>query len=159
MANKKLQVESRAEANMKWQRHIFPRVKINSDASVKEGRGLGFGAVIRNSTGEFLVAKSSFSDSVHPSELAEAIAGRMGMELAFDMNCCQVILESDCLSLIQKLSSNSEDRSNLGLVVADIISLANNFDSFSFHYVPRNANKVAHILSQMSLSISCLKRT
>ena len=86
MANKKLQVESRAEANMEWQRPIFPRVKINSDASVNEGRGLGFGAVIRNSTGEFLAAKSSFSDSVHPPELAEAISGRMGMELAFDMN-------------------------------------------------------------------------
>lgn len=55
----------------------------------------------------------------------------------------KVIMQSDGLSLIQKVNAPDRDRSSTGPNVADIKYLANNFVSFSYIYVTCSANEVS----------------
>lgn len=68
----------------------------------------------------------------------------MGVQLAASLQLQNVAFETDCLSLIQKLNSNSSDLTALGLLIH---SLCSSFCSFSFSYKPRTANGVVHILA------------
>jgi hypothetical protein len=55
---------------------------------------------------------------------------------------------SDCLSLIQRINSSTNDRSEVGAVVADIKRLTTSFSYVSFRHVRRSLNVAAHILAR-----------
>jgi hypothetical protein len=57
-------------------------------------------------------------------------------------------LASDCLSLIQRLSSSKPDRSLVGSVVLDVKSMAAGFYSVAFRHVSRVLNGAAHTLAR-----------
>lgn len=57
-------------------------------------------------------------------ECAEALAAKKGLEIAWDSGVRKVILELDCLSLVNDISRNQELRSNVGMIVKDIVSCA-----------------------------------
>ena len=69
-------------------------------------------------------------------KIVEATSCRMGVQLALSFNFPNVIFESDCLGLIQKINSRQSDLSALGLLVADIQVLMRSFVSCSFTYQP-----------------------
>jgi hypothetical protein len=62
----------------------------------------------------------------------------------------KVVLVSDCLSLIQRISSPRLDRSSLGSIISDIKFLAADFKSCSFKFSSRSSNVVAHKLARSS---------
>jgi hypothetical protein len=52
---------------------------------------------------------------------------------------------------VQRLSSSTKDRSDVGILVADIKVLVQHFSLASFCHVKRNLNAAAHILAKSSL--------
>jgi ribonuclease HI len=104
----------------------------------------------------------------HP-ELAEALALRRAMEITRERGHDRVIFASDCLSLIQRISSAGPDRSPVGSVVLDIKRLVESFSSATFRHVNRSLNEAAHILARTcdvssqgfisSLAPECIRKT
>ena len=60
----------------------------------------------------------------------------------------------DCLSLVQRLNSSTMDRSNVGMVVAEIKGFGRDFTSISFRHVNHVFNQPAHLLAKSSLDVN-----
>jgi hypothetical protein len=78
------------------------------------------------------------------------MAMRRALVLSTDHGFKHVVFASDCLTVIQKISSLAKDRSMVGSVVGDIKTLANEFSVCSFKHVGRKVNVVAHCLARSS---------
>jgi hypothetical protein len=77
---------------------------------------------------------------------AEALAVRRALTISKEHGVSRAVLVSDCLSLIQRIASRQPDRSTLGTIIADIKSLASDFESCTFKFTRRGLNVVAHKL-------------
>ncbi|KAL0408340.1 UNVERIFIED_CONTAM: hypothetical protein Sradi_1768400 [Sesamum radiatum] len=133
----------------KWNPPPPGTIKINFDgANFKQGRETGIGAVARDSRG-FVVAWFShrFVHQVE-AEVCEALATRKAADLAVLNNWNNIILEDDCLSLINKLKSTIADCSNTGPLTFDIKATLRSCNSYSFSHVSRDSNVLAHKLAK-----------
>lgn len=76
--------------------------KINSDAAIKEGR-YGLGAVVRDEVCDVLMAvrQCKLGEWKWTPEEAEAMAIKLGLQLAYDVSFCSVEVETDCLRVVQ----------------------------------------------------------
>jgi ribonuclease HI len=131
-------------------------VGVNVDAALfpAENR-MGCGAVFRDHKGQFLLSFSEGMSGYPAPEMAEAIAVRRALTVSRDKGFQKIVIVSDCLSLIQRISSVARDRSTLGTVVGDIKTLKTDFESCLFRFSSRSTNVVAHKLARMSEPLVC----
>jgi hypothetical protein len=66
----------------------------------------------------------------------------------------KVIFASDCLSLIQRLNSPTQDRSQVGSLIKDMKAMVTCFSSVTFRHVHRSLNEAAHILARSCTLVS-----
>ena len=78
--------------------------------------------------------------------MAEAMALRATLYFAQEEGMDRIIVASDCLSVVQRLSARDRDRSGCGPVIEDIKRLATSFLVCSFRHVNRLHNYAAHYL-------------
>jgi hypothetical protein len=124
-------------------------VLVNVDAALFDNlHRMAVGVVMRDHTGQCLLAASEPLVGYSSPELAETLALRRAVSLAREGGFQDVIFSSDCLSLIQRLNSKTPDRSPIGVVVADIRAQAAAFSSAKFRHVHRSINSAAHILAR-----------
>jgi len=131
-------------------------VMMNVDAALfpKTNR-MGLGIVCRNHVGEFLAACRQGFDKITNPELVEAIASWQAIIFASRLPYKQVIIATDCLFLIKKLRSKAIDRSFTGSITQDINKAASASSVvFSFIYVNRWCNEVAHVLARSANRLS-----
>jgi hypothetical protein len=135
----------------KWSPPPEGTVLINVDAAIfSSTRRMGIGAVIRDHTWNCLVACSEQSEEVVAPEIAEALAMRRAIILPKEEGFSKIIVNSDCLSVVKRVTSDQDDRSLCGPVIHDIRRLAQDFVSYSFRHVYRGLNIVAHSLAKFS---------
>jgi len=103
--------------------------------------------VLRDRYGNIILAGSKLSQGFGGATVEEARACLYGLRNAHAHGCRNIIIESDCLQLIQMLKSKSIYDSLVGLFIQDIISFVANFDFFSWSFVKREGNQVAHDLA------------
>jgi hypothetical protein len=80
--------------------------------------------------------------------MMEALGCRDGLQLAMQQGDLRVALETDCLELINLWKKRDAQRSTLGPVLEEINALSLALHSFSFSYVNRTYNKIAHVLAK-----------
>lgn len=114
--------------------------------------------VARNHSGSFLAACSERTNDVILPELAEALAIRRALSFAQEEGFPKIIVASDCLSVIQRITSPVTDRSLLGTVIEDIKFNSKTFNSCSFRHVFRILNVAAHELARGVSSVSYVWR-
>lgn len=86
---------------------------------------------------------------------AEVLALRAGVEAAARRGMMRVQFETDSLTLVQGLRSNVYRLAATGGLCVDILQrCVNSFNVFSFHYCPRNCNRVAHALAALGCNSS-----
>jgi hypothetical protein len=68
----------------------------------------------------------------------------------------KIIVVSDCLSIIQRISSTGRDRSEIGVVISNIKKVAMNFQSCLFKFYSHTVNVVAHKLAWTAEPLVCL---
>ncbi|OEL14975.1 hypothetical protein BAE44_0024010 [Dichanthelium oligosanthes] len=61
------------------------------------------GAVIRDDHGNFVAASSYFIDFALDASTTEAISLRNGLYLANEMGCNKLIIQSDCLEVVETM--------------------------------------------------------
>ena len=130
-------------------------VMVNVDATLfPKTNQMGLGIVFRNHKEEFIAACIQGIDKITSLELAEAIAFKRVILFAFGLPYKQVIIATDCLSLIKKLRSVAIDRSFTGTITQDIKKAASASTVLSFIYVNRGCNEVAHVLARSANQLS-----
>jgi hypothetical protein len=116
---------------------------------------MGWGAVVRDHNGAFLLCCNEGLAALSAHKPAEVLAARQAPQLAKYHGYLKVVLTSDCLTLVQRLSSQVQDRSHVGTVISYIKALARGFETSSFKFASRNLNVVAHRLARSSLLSVC----
>jgi ribonuclease HI len=138
-----------------WTPPPLGTVLVSSDAAIFQEAGCrGVGAIMRDHQGAFLAACRQHIEGLSSPELAEAVALRRAVQLARAERVDNVIFETDCLSLVQRLNSSTMDRSIVGMVVAEIKGVGRGFTSISFRHVKRVFNQPAHLLAKSSLDVN-----
>ncbi|KAJ4965055.1 hypothetical protein NE237_016904 [Protea cynaroides] len=126
--------------------------KLNSDAACNENSHCGIGFIIRKVDGSPHFAKSQpmFFPLV---ATGEALAIREGLSEALKMGIFLLLVESDCLEVINLINGVTEVGEHSALSsVKDIRILATRGVHVSFHNVSRGANRVAHSLVRTVLT-------
>ncbi|XP_074265713.1 uncharacterized protein LOC141588158 [Silene latifolia] len=139
----------REEETQKWQKPKTGWVKINVDAGRMEGVGLGLGAVCRDDEGRVMWGVTVQKEEVRERAMLKAEAVLMGLHEAKNMELMKVVIESDCLTMIEDLRKRKRGRSDLCLIYDDIYSLCTHFNTVEFIYVRRSSNRVAHELAHV----------
>jgi ribonuclease HI len=113
---------------------------------------MGWGAVVRDHHGTL---KFTATEGISTPEMAEALAIRGALSTVLSNGFKDIVLASDCLSMIQRIQSSLFDRSAVGALVSDIKLLAAKFNTCSFKHYGRKINQAAHILAHSCENSVC----
>jgi hypothetical protein len=151
----KKSIASRASTEPKWAAPPPGVVCVIVDATLfSEDQRMGWGAVLRDHNGAFILCARERLNCFPDPEMAEALVARRALLVAKDHGQ-KVLLVSDCLSLIHHIKSQVKDHSALDTVIGDIKTLATNYESCSFSFSTRKTNVVAHTLAPCAESLVC----
>ncbi|XP_074266286.1 uncharacterized protein LOC141588759 [Silene latifolia] len=126
-----------------WGRPCVGTWKVNVDAGVMEGVGVGIGVVCRDHEGGMEWAVSVQRDGSCGVPMAEAEAILLGLKEAWIRGQRSIVIESDCLEVVQALRKKKRGRSELFIIYEDILLFCNRFLHF-FTHSRRNFNRLAH---------------
>ncbi|KAM6569155.1 hypothetical protein CsatB_017140 [Cannabis sativa] len=146
-----------------WIKPSLGELKVNCDAALFSGeRSHGLGWIARDHAGLCVSAAAV----KHRGDIDPVVAEALSMKeaLSWIKSCWEdsrtveglcptaVLLESDCLVLVNAITSKSHILSPLGLIVLDCISLIRSFSSFdiSVQFVKRSGNQAANWLARSS---------
>ncbi|XP_074296243.1 uncharacterized protein LOC141624234 [Silene latifolia] len=138
------------ESCTEWRAPEHGWVKINVDAGVKEGLGVGVGAVCRNAQGKVLWGLSINRKEVWEPHVAEAVAVLEGLVEAVRAGHDLIVVESDCSRVVDALKTRKSGRSSFFLVLDDIFRICSSFVDVIWSHTSRNNNEVAHALAHVS---------
>ncbi|XP_074271175.1 uncharacterized protein LOC141595102 [Silene latifolia] len=138
---------TRSEDEMGWRPARVGFIKINVDAGVKEGEGVGTSIVCRDSSGEVLWGVSVGRNQSWEVQFAEATAILDGLEEAAARGIRKVEIESDCLPVIEAIRDKQLGRCMFHQLLDDIITFSLNFEYVIWSYVSRVNKCVAHGLA------------
>ena len=80
------------------------------------------------------------------------------LHVVVDHGVQQVLLETDCLELVQLWKKKEMRRSIVGTVLKEIEALSLAFQDFSFSHISQSCNKVAHCLARQVTSSHRMER-
>jgi hypothetical protein len=109
---------------------------------------MGIGAAILDDQGWCLSGFCEHQNDVTSPELAECLAMGRAIQFAQAEGHQHIILASDYLSVVQRLTDSALDRSTLGGVITDIKRIVTSFSSCIFRHISRGLNSVAHLLGR-----------
>ncbi|XP_074314331.1 uncharacterized protein LOC141649543 [Silene latifolia] len=141
--------DTSGEEHEGWRPAAEGYIKINVDAGIKEEEGVSTGAVCRDVRGRVLWGLTVERDVVWDPRFAEAAAVLDGLQEARARGFQRVMLESDCLQVIDALREKRNGRSSFSLLIADILHLCNSFSSVIWSHTSRINNMVAHALAHV----------
>ncbi|XP_055961043.1 uncharacterized protein LOC130015280 [Mercurialis annua] len=136
-----------------WQPPPTSAIKVNTDAAVSTERKRSVaGAVCRDSSGRVIKGGVCVLNGVVDSELAEALAVQFGMKLASEVECSELLVESDSLGVIQRLHNPLNAIDHIQLIIEDCLAIPLN-SSVRFQHVRRHCNHIAHTIAKWGMFI------
>ncbi|KAF7139221.1 hypothetical protein RHSIM_Rhsim07G0138700 [Rhododendron simsii] len=136
--------------NSQWRAPNQGRIKINCDVAIrKNGQEAACAAVVRNWVGK-LIDGHVISAKVTSSLQGELLAIRLACAMANSLGLLEVEIESDNQMAIKLSASELVPPWEVGAVVQDIRLLSQS-GGFSFKWVKREANGLAHLVASYSL--------
>ncbi|KAL2897058.1 Uncharacterized protein RDABS01_038841 [Bienertia sinuspersici] len=80
------------------------------------------------------------------------MAVRHGVRVTMEAGLRNLIIESDCLKVIQDVKQKKQESTATGSIIYDILHLVKSCSFVEFSHVKREANQVAHHLARVSSS-------
>lgn len=134
-----------------WVKPQFNEVKINANAALFKDYGVsGTWLIARNHDGHLILEKTGCYDEVLDPVLAEALSVKEALSWVKELSRSAVVLESDCLVVVQLIHSATPLRSRLGKVVEECRKLVSELNNVRLSFIKRFANIVAHELARVS---------
>jgi ribonuclease HI len=115
-------------------------------------KNAGLGIIVRDHVGNAILPEWRFIIACATAEEAEMLAFIAGLKNLIDLDRWPAIIESNCLRVIQTVSSNSVDNSGGWALYAKARELLRVYQDFSLNKVDRVSNGVAHVLAQVGKS-------
>ncbi|KAL8100419.1 hypothetical protein AgCh_032616 [Apium graveolens] len=140
-----------------WQLPSLNRVKVNTDAAIFENPSrFSYALIVRDHMGNLVEAQSECCQGLASPELAEAVGIREALSWVKNERRKDVIVETDCLMLVQWIRSSYITRSYVGRVVDECRRLLAGLQNQNtvLRFIKRSANGVAHYLARYSSSIA-----
>ncbi|XP_074351999.1 uncharacterized protein LOC141691158 [Apium graveolens] len=126
-------------------------IKINVDAAIfKNENRFGHGFSARDYTGKLIEARSVCRFGRVKADLAEALAFKEVLSWVKTKQWNKVIIETDCIKVVQALRSSVSLVSTFGLFISDCKQLLHDIADAEFCFIKRSANRVAHCLARQS---------
>lgn len=97
-----------------------------------------------------LIQEGYWLDSVLEVQEGEAFALLSNLRWMEELPCQEVILETDCRGMVDQLDSGRNNISECGILLNHIRQLLNLHPRFSYKFVSRRANSMAHNLAHYS---------
>ncbi|XP_062100043.1 uncharacterized protein LOC133805913 [Humulus lupulus] len=139
----------------KWRLPAEGVVKVNVDAALfSEIPAFIYACVARDSHGHVLEAITCCRQGVVSPEMAEAMGVREALSWIKRKNWNHVLIETDCLTVIQALRSRVKMDSYFGSVISECKSLWSALNLVDLLFVKRSANNVAHAIGRASCSVA-----
>ncbi|KAL2922263.1 hypothetical protein RDABS01_013754 [Bienertia sinuspersici] len=137
-------------SSTKWLAPSQGVYKINSDMALLGNNLMGLGDVVRDWVGDVVLSSCWKVNEAISVEESEAMAVRHALTIAWEAGFREVIVEADCLKVIHHLKNKIQEPSTFGCIIADILAIAEQCNSFCFSHVRRTGNIVAHNLAKLS---------
>lgn len=137
-----------------WVRPKKNSVKVTVDAALfSESSKYGVGLLARDDEGQVVQGKSEVFHGEVRSEFAEAVAIKEALSWIKSCGWREVVLESDCLAVVQAIRSKVILRSPFGRIIMECRRLLVELNIALF-FITRSANMAAHCLARESLLCS-----
>ncbi|XP_065851311.1 receptor kinase-like protein Xa21 [Euphorbia lathyris] len=140
---------ARQETQAKWRKPTLGFLICNVDSGINnEGTYCTYGMLIRDNKGECVHARNGGMSDLNDPSLAEAMAIREALSSIKTLNLSQVIVQSDCLSVVQAIHSKVPNLSYFSDVIQDCLSILQDLNSVSILFIKRSANLAVHSLAK-----------
>ncbi|KAM6577068.1 hypothetical protein CsatB_028905 [Cannabis sativa] len=137
----------------RWCAPNVNEIKVNVDASIfGSSQDYGYGIVARDEHGYMLEGVSRLCHGNIRPELAEAIGVREALSWIKDKQWLNVILETNCLVVVQAIRSPIHRISFFGDVIKECQNLLMRLRGVTISFVKRSANLVAHVIAKAAIS-------
>lgn len=125
------------------------------DAAIFPASGLfSVAGIARDSNGLVLEAFSKCSSGRIAPELAEAIGVKEALSWIKDRQWKSVLIETDCILIVQSLRSATPLNSYFGSVITDCLNIWSQVPTVDIVFVKRSTNKAVHSLARSSCFIA-----
>ncbi|XP_042973060.1 uncharacterized protein LOC122304862 [Carya illinoinensis] len=134
---------------VRWHPPPMDFLKLNIDGATFNDQSIaGIGVVLRDHNGEVVVTCSKVEKEVSSVEFIDAIALLRGLQLCVQWGVPKIMLEIDCLILVNALNANFECLTDFEFILQDIRRLIDGFQEVKVVHVNRLGNLVAHRLAR-----------
>ncbi|XP_063943440.1 uncharacterized protein LOC108208212 [Daucus carota subsp. sativus] len=135
-----------------WVRPKKDVVKITIDAALfAESSKYGIGLLARDDKGDVIQGRSEVFQGVVLQEFAEAIAVKEALSWVKGREWREVVVESDCLAVVQAIRSNVDMRSPFGSLIMECRLMISELN-IDLCFIRRSANMAAHCIVRESCS-------
>ncbi|KAL8117175.1 uncharacterized protein LOC141724971 [Apium graveolens] len=130
-------------------------MKISAYATIFSGyNASGLALIARDDHGDLIQARTQYLPGMVSSIMAETLAIKEALSCIKSKGWSKVVVESDCLTVIQAIRSKTPMVSPLGRVVQSCRNMLVESNTVSLFFVKRSANMAAHELARLSCSFS-----
>ncbi|KAL8118188.1 hypothetical protein AgCh_015911 [Apium graveolens] len=145
------------DGRVAWQAPTYDRIKVNTDATIFSSlHRYSHAQVVRDHNGALFEAMSRCNPGIVSPDLAEATGIREALSWVKKEQKQDVIVETDCLAVVQWIRSSFVALSYLGRVINQcrelLLGLKN--QNVMLRFVKRSANNVAHYLASYNSSLA-----
>ncbi|XP_071924941.1 uncharacterized protein [Coffea arabica] len=139
----------------KWRPPTIGTIKINSDAAFSQNmERIGIGVVTRNAEGELMKAWARAELKHSEPQVEEAVAIRMGMQMAWEANWKAVEFQSDCKEVVDMINKEDNQQTRIAIILEDIANMRCLFEQCTFSFVHRIGNGCAHSLAKFAVELT-----
>jgi hypothetical protein len=140
--------------NHRWEPPGEDCLKINVDGAFRRETSSGScGFIIKNSSGEPVMAGAANTSPVRDAMMAETVACKFALESAELYGISRIVVETDSSLLRAGLITDSRDLAPEGILLRGIRELlADQFRCVCIRNVPRSCNGVAHEIAKLCMN-------
>jgi hypothetical protein len=128
-------------------------IKINTDGGLATEVRKGGGGGVARSASSFVAAWCKPYEDITNPLIAEVLALRDGVIFAQLRGYSDVVMEIDCLEIVNLWNSRRDCLSVVAPVLHEIGELVPSFNSFVIQHIPRSANLPAHLCAKLACNL------
>ncbi|KAL3532364.1 hypothetical protein ACH5RR_005885 [Cinchona calisaya] len=113
----------------------------------------GWGIVARNCNGQLVAAWASLGFSSGSVSCDEVMVIRDALLKAKKEKWRKIEVQGDCKEVVDRINKNTNDDSQLAVILEDIRRLIDCFCKVSFVFIRREGNYVDHVLAQFAIKL------
>ncbi|KAF5444601.1 hypothetical protein F2P56_033721 [Juglans regia] len=129
-------------------------LKLNVDGAIfPDHHKAGIGIILRDEKGDVIAACSKLEGDVASPEFIEATALLRGLQFCAQWGVPKLVLETDCLILVNALQSQTNFLTDFAFLLNDISRMMRGFQEVQILHVNRLGNIVAHQLARNAWNV------